>query len=60
MSYKTYLKSIGRKPIRGKLRTEKTPGSIEIVWDPETRDYIAHIHEGPPKLKLVTNKRRAA
>lgn len=60
MSYKAFLKSIGRKPVRGQLRTEKLPGSIELVWDPRVGDYVAHVHEGPPKLKLVTSKRKAA
>lgn len=31
-SYRTYLRSVGRKPINpAKLRTEKRPGDVEIV-----------------------------
>lgn len=64
MSYKTFLKSIGRKPVRGPIRTKKTAGSIELVWDQRVRDYVPVIHEGEPekpKLKLVqVVKRRAA
>lgn len=31
-TYRTYLKSVGRKPINPeKLRTEKRPGDLEII-----------------------------
>lgn len=58
-SYRDFLKSRRIKPLKIQ-RTEKLPGSIELVWDPRVGDYVAHVHEGPPKLKLVTSKRRAA
>lgn len=63
--YRTYLRAAGVKPIRGKLRTDKEPGSVEIVWDPRTRDYVRIVHEGEPmrkapKLEVVREKRRAA
>lgn len=30
-TYKTYLRTLGRKPIRGILRTEKRPGDKVLV-----------------------------
>lgn len=43
--YRTYLRAAGVKRLRGKLRTEKQPGTVEIVWDPRTREYVRHVHE---------------
>jgi len=46
-SYRTYLRSVGRKSIGGlKLRTEKRPGDVEIIRDPKTGEWIKHVHEG--------------
>ena len=44
-TYRAYLKSIGRKPVKA-VRTEKRAGDVEIVWCPKARDYVAHRHEG--------------
>lgn len=48
MSYKNYLKSIGRKPLDlRKLRTRKAPGDIEMVYDRKTRSWRPHVHTHP-------------
>ena len=58
-SYRQYLKAIGRKPLRGKLRTDKKPGDVELVWDARVGEYVVHRHEGEEKGNVVQLKRRA-
>jgi hypothetical protein len=57
--YRQYLKAVGRKPIKGPLRTEKKAGDVEIAWSPIDRDYIPHVHEGPARLVDVSKRKRA-
>ena len=60
MSYKSYLRSIGRKPLRGPLRTSKKPGDVEVgAWDARVGDYVKHVHEGEETGNVVQLKRRA-
>ena len=56
--YRSYLRAVGRKPLKGKLRTEKKPGDTELCWHPD-KGFIAHVHEGET-AKVVPIKRRAA
>lgn len=44
--YRTYLRAAGVKPLKGKLRTSKPRGAVEIVWDPKAGDWVKFIHEG--------------
>jgi len=57
-SYRQYLKAIGRKPLRGPLRTTKKPGDVELVWDAKAGEYVAHRHEGEETGNVVQLKRR--
>jgi hypothetical protein len=53
--YRTYLKAVGRKPIKGQIRTQKKAGDVELCWHPE-KGYVGHVHEAEPvkpRLKLV-------
>ena len=44
-SYKSYLRSIGRRPIdAASLRTTKQPGDLELVYDPRVGDYVPYRH----------------
>jgi hypothetical protein len=57
--YRQYLRSIGRKPIRGEIRTAKAADTVEIAWDARVKDYVGHVHEGeqPEAGNVVTFKR---
>lgn len=64
-SYKDYLRAKGKYPPltkakRESLRTEKTTGSVEIVWSPEDGDYVRHVHEGEPGKVVPFRKRVVA
>lgn len=42
--YRSYLRSVGRKSVKDmKLRTERKPGDVEIVY--RDGEYVAHRHE---------------
>ncbi len=43
-SYRTYLKSVGRKPLPSNLRTVKRPGDLEIVY--RDGEWVTYRHEG--------------
>ena len=59
-SYRQYLKAIGRKPLRGPLRTKKQAGDLEVgCWDAKAGEYVAHRHEGEETGNVVQLKRRA-
>ena len=45
-SYKDHLRAIGRKPIKGKLRTSKKQGDVELAWDAREGEFVGHVHEG--------------
>jgi hypothetical protein len=34
--YRSYLRSVGRKPIPKNIRTKREPGHLEIIVDPQT------------------------
>ena len=38
--YRSYLRSIGRKPIRGKIRTQRQAGDVEVVRDHRAGEYV--------------------
>lgn len=40
--YRQYLRAVGRKPVKGPVRTEKQAGHLEIVWCPKSKDYVIH------------------
>jgi len=60
-SYRQYLKAIGRKPLRGPLRTKKRAGDVELVWDARVGDWVTYRHPEAkkPEGNVVPIKRRA-
>ena len=57
-SYKDHLRAIGRKPLPKNLRTPKKAGEVEIAWDSEAGEYVAHRHEGEEVGNVVPFVRR--
>lgn len=55
--YRAFLRAVGRKPIKGDVRTPRRPGDLEIVLDVKSGKHVLHRYPPAPR-QAKTGRRR--